>query len=185
MHSRTDDNDARNLIIQGNIEALAQVSALLNKLSDAQYVETLSHCTESSIGQHTRHMLDIYLAVFQGLSEPDVLIDYDMRRRGSTIEINRSAGSEFIEQVMQQLRLLRDTPVWPCLSVSTEVLLSSRKSVKAASNLERELVFAASHTVHHLALMGVIAKLLGIAVNETIGVAPSTASFLRDQSAKV
>ncbi|MBX2858595.1 MAG: DinB family protein [Cellvibrionaceae bacterium] len=184
MHSKIDDNHVRNTIIQGNIEALVQVQTLLCKLDDKQYGKIASDYTESSIGQHTRHILDIYDAVFLGAAAADALIDYDVRRRGSRIEFNLAVATASIEQVIRQLHLLLEVSSWPCLSVSTEVLLSSKESVRVVSNLERELVFAGSHAVHHLAFMGMIAKIVGIALPDPVGVGPSTASFLRDKSVK-
>ena len=184
MVSKIYPSNARHLIIQGNIEALHQAAHLLNMLSDTQFSQVPSQYAESSIGQHTRHILDIYDAVLNSEGESG-FIDYDQRRRGSNIEAKRSVALAAIERAKQDVSRLEQAAVWSAKSISTEVLLSSKEPVMVGSNLERELVFAASHAVHHLALMRVIAKLLGVAVPEYIGVAPTTASFLREHCAKV
>ena len=46
----------------------------------------------------------------------------------------------------------------------------------------RELVFVGSHAVHHYALISIIAQLQGIETEENLGIAPATASFLREES---
>ncbi len=51
-------------------------------------------------------------------------------------------------------------------------------SIAVPTSLGRELAFVMSHTIHHNALIGVIAKLLGIDVPERFGYAPSTLAYL-------
>lgn len=56
--------------------------------------------------------------------------------------------------------------------------MSRSVSVHLQSTLSRELVFASSHTVHHFALISVIARLQSVEVTSAFGVAPATASYL-------
>lgn len=47
------------------------------------------------------------------------------------------------------------------------------------STVARELLFVVSHTVHHNAIIGAIAALLGVRTPERFGYAPSTIAYLR------
>ena len=64
----------------------------------------------------------------------------------------------------------------------SEVSLSETESVCISSSFIRELIFTSSHTVHHYALISVLAKLQGAKIQSGVGVAPATASFIRDSS---
>ena len=48
---------------------------------------------------------------------------------------------------------------------------------EGASSLGRELLFLASHTVHHYALIAVLVRLWGVAPDDDFGVAPSTLAY--------
>lgn len=65
--------------------------------------------------------------------------------------------------------------------VKSEISLQKSASVTLESSLMRELVFVGSHTVHHYALIKVIANDQGLQVSSNFGIAPATASFLRNE----
>jgi hypothetical protein len=45
------------------------------------------------------------------------------------------------------------------------------------TNVERELLFLSSHTIHHIAIMSLLAERVGMTVPADLGVAFSTASY--------
>jgi uncharacterized damage-inducible protein DinB len=51
-------------------------------------------------------------------------------------------------------------------------------SVEVETTVGRELVFVLSHTVHHNALIAVMARTLGVSVPDRFGYAPSTLAHL-------
>ncbi len=181
--------DAVRSIIIGNIEALDQGIHLVNALSDTQYRFTDSSYTQSSIGQHFRHIIDMFMAV----SYPDdpSVIDYDVRRRGADVEVCRGTAirelnaikvyiSAYLSDLDESVGLLdRD------VDIKTEVTINETHSVVLRSNKLRELVFTSSHAVHHFALISMIAKIQGVVLGENIGVAPATATFLRHEAEEV
>ena len=123
------------------------------------------------IGGHVRHCLDHVEALLRGAG--DGLLDYDRRERGTDVERSRTAALETIRR--QERQLLEFT--WPSghrpLRLSVLVSPDAPPSV-VLSSLDRELAFALSHTIHHGALIAVMAKLLGVAVPADFGYAPST-----------
>ncbi len=181
--------DAVRSIIIGNIEALDQGIHLVNALSDTQYRFTDASYTQSSIGQHFRHIIDMFMVV----SYPDdpSIIDYDARRRGADVETCRDIAirelnvikayiTAYLSDLDESVALLDQD-----VDIKTEVTIDETHSVVLRSNKLRELVFTSSHAVHHFALISMIAKIQGIALDKNIGVAPATATFLRSAAEKV
>ena len=153
------------------VGVLRQTAALLESLTDEQYARKPVGVVPSSIGGHVRHCLDHVEALLRGVG--DGLLDYDRRERGTDVERSRTAA---LETIRRQERQLLDFP-WPDgrSPLRLSVLLSpDAPPAVVLSSLGRELAFALSHTIHHGALIAVMAKLLGVAVPADFGYAPST-----------
>ena len=185
-------------VIRGNIEAIHQGIDLISSLSDEQYVHIASPYVSSSIGAHFRHVVDMYnaLMVNDANKQTAGIVDYDVRRRGALIEERRDVALEELQSLERWIMQLVDNMPESCdvdvptkqkcqsILVKNEVTLSDSHSVIVESSLVRELIFVGSHAVHHYALIQVIAKLQGVVLSGSLGVAPATATFLREQSAK-
>src|SRR4051794_6577397 len=102
---------------------------------------------------------------------------YDKRRRNTEIESNRRIALKSLAQTERALHMLQhrwlDEPIR--LSVLMDV---GGPSIDVATSLGRELAFVLSHTVHHNAIIGVIAKALDVPVPERFGYAPSTLAHM-------
>lgn len=165
-------------MILGSIEVLHELVEFIQQLDDHSYNVSPKPLFDSPVGHHVRHILDIY----QGLmvSERN-LIDYDLRRRGAEVERKRSAALKELV-VIENWLLALDTEQFDSLKiVKTEVCLSQQTSEHFTSSLGRELCFASSHATHHLALLVAIAKSLDISLPAQLGIAPATATYLRQQ----
>lgn len=170
-------------IVCSNIEAIDQGLNLLQRLTDAQYTAVLSPYVSSSIGQHFRHIVDMFYAITQR-TDP-CLIDYNRRRRGAAIEASRAVAIEELNEVRDWMESFAILPVQSgsdlLVDIRSEVTLEATCSVVIGSTMLRELIFTSSHAVHHYALISVIAKLQGVALESTLGIAPATATFLREE----
>ncbi|GAB1264964.1 DinB family protein [Aurantivibrio infirmus] len=170
-------------LVHSNIEALEQILHFLSGLNDENYT-TAPSGVQFGIGRHVRHILDMYLALKEGLSasagvKPG-LVDYDLRARDSKLESDLPAAKLAINQMLQWLR--RDlTETDTDLRIKTEVSIASECSVEIDSNLKRELSYLSTHTVHHLAYIAILAQNLGLSVDDSFGIAPATMSFQRAQ----
>ena len=153
------------------VGVLRQTAALLESLTDEQYARKPVGVVPSSIGGHVRHCLDHVEALLRGAG--DGLLDYDRRERGTDVERSRTAALETMRR--QECQLLSFP--WPegrhPLHLSVLVSPDAPPTV-VVSSLDRELAFALSHTIHHGALIAVMAKLLGVPVPPDFGYAPST-----------
>ena len=161
--------------IEPLIAVLRQLGELLRSTADDQYAMKPVGAVNSSLGGHVRHCLDHVDSLLTGSSLGTM--SYDERQRGTDVETSRLAAMHAIDRQEQELQELLH------LSVDQPIRLRVRMaatgpSVLVDTSLGRELAFVMSHTVHHNALIGVIAKLLGITVPERFGYAPSTLAHM-------
>ncbi len=173
------------LIKQGNIEALEQLREVLKTIGDNHYCFQPSEFTSSSIGEHIRHVLDLYSAIFQAddkQKSAEELIDYDCRARGTPVESERSIGLALITRLLEKISELPDAALDQEADVKTEITLRESHSIQIRSNVARELVFTAAHTVHHCAIIRLIARIQGCSIDDNIGLAPATLTYLRGQT---
>jgi uncharacterized damage-inducible protein DinB len=157
---------------------LGQLAELLDRLTDEQYTQKPVGVVPSSVGGHIRHNLDHVEALLRGL--PKGRIDYDDRDRGTAVELDRRAAVRAIRRLCDGLT---DYP-WdstPATVRLTALVTSDRPAVEAETTPERELAFVLSHTIHHNALIGVMARLHGVELPPDFGYAPSTLAHRRSR----
>ena len=165
--------------IKGSIEVLDGLIRFIDAIDDEHYRKSPKPLFDSSLGQHLRHILDIYQALMR--PSASVSVDYDVRRRNIPLERERNLGLIELQQVRHWLSNLNCDDFSQPIRMNTEVCMLEQHSVEFVSSYGRELCFASSHVTHHLALMIAIAKCLGLSVPEDAGIAPATASYLRNQ----
>ena len=166
------------LTVQPLVEVLDQIVRVIRDLGDETYTVQPSGPFEANIAGHVRHSLDHVQALLNGIEGSTVR--YDARRRGTDVETNRSAALAAIEGISQTLNTLEpqrwDQPL------EVHVMLTGDAGggeSKVASTLGRELAFVLSHTIHHNAMIGAMAKALGADVPQWFGYAPSTIAHIR------
>ncbi|MBY0455873.1 MAG: DinB family protein [Gemmataceae bacterium] len=158
--------------------ALRQVHDLLAGLTDDQYARKPGGALPSSIGGHVRHNLDHVAALLTGL--PAGAIDYDRRERGTPIESDRRVALAAARRLEADLLLFH----WDAAPATVRLTLLSapdRPPVDVRTTPERELGFVLSHTIHHNALVAVIAAAVGAQVPAGFGYAPATIAYQRAQ----
>lgn len=157
-------------LLKGNQAALAQGETLLQRLSDDAYRSSLKPVFNSSIGAHIRHNLDHYGCFLEGLALGR--IDYAARRRSPCFETERLVAVAELKRIRQEFETI--------VSPHAPLLVRIDNDAGAAysgSSLVRELEFLISHTIHHYAIVAIMCRLQGIAVDDDFGVAPSTLRY--------
>lgn len=124
-----------------------------------------------------RHILDHYLALKSGLETR--VVDYDLRSRGGLLETDINHALKSWENIRQWLLTICDGAFTHQVTVKTEVSISHQQTLNTSSTLARELIFVASHAIHHFSLLAVVCSLQGIRLEDNFGVAPATVSHLR------
>jgi len=157
------------------LETLDQVMEIIDLVSDHYLAE--STISSSPIGRHVRHITDHLLAFQSGISSG--CIDYNLRRRDTAFEYDPAFAKKTLANFTHWLKsapLDKQT-----VTVVSEISVSHSESAKLTSTLDRELMFQINHTLHHVAYIRAIAKSLGLDIPAYLGVAPATASYLRER----
>lgn len=166
--------------IGGNIEAIEQSLALCNQLNSQNYTFKAEPYVQSSIGEHLRHIIDLYLAL---VNQPETgIVDYDQRRRGAKVESELNTGIAELKRIREWLLSLTPDSLDKPINILSEASVKTQRVCEVTSSLKRELLFVGSHTIHHLALIKVITTHAGIETCKHLGYAPATATYLRGQA---
>ena len=163
-------------LIATNMRYLRQALRLLEGLDDATYAD-------SRTGAHLRHILDYYQCFLDGL-EPSH-IDYDARRRDTSIERSRETAALAIRSIMYALETRSDAHQERIIWVRMEDAEGSGvRDTFMESSLSRELQALSSHTVHHFALIAMTLKEHGVQLEADFGMAPSTLRYAASRTAE-
>jgi uncharacterized damage-inducible protein DinB len=165
-------------LVEENRLALEQLQRFLDELSAPAYRHAFGPGGRQSLGKHVRHIIDHYVALLAGAGLGH--IDYETRERDARLEEEPALAAVRVAEIRAGLA---------CLTESASSPLSLRYPVEGASvslslstSLGRELAFLTSHTVHHMALLGLLAEQLDIPLPESFGVHPSTLRHWRQQA---
>jgi len=153
-------------LLELNRRFLHQALHLLGEMDSDTYSSPCAEVFSSSVGQHIRHCVEHYEEFLAALRENRAL-DYDKRPRDLRVETDMS-------EAMSRLRKIREE--FGSLPVNCQPLRirDCEVDIASESSVCRELQFLVSHTVHHFALISVIAGLCGLRTPEDFGIAPST-----------
>ncbi len=164
-------------LIAHNIICLEQGIDLLRQLDDAAYVHTQPPQYHSGIGDHLRHTLEHYTSFLDGVA--DGVVDYDARKRDIRIATERTYAIAVTERIIAQLRTIEaDRPLTIKMDSCGD---DAEPPIWSQSSVQRDLQYLQAHTIHHFALMALLARLQGYEPGEDFGVAPSTLAYRRRQ----
>ncbi len=149
-------------------QTLEQFKEVLLQLPADCYPKPCKTLSQATIGQHTRHIIELYQCLIAGYDSG--AFSYDKRKRNKKIEVDLN----FAIQQLTQIQLLLEKPN---KKVRVDYGLDGRE-VKMESNYYREVMYNLEHTIHHKALIKVgINELSDILLPESFGVAPSTIQY--------
>lgn len=167
------------------LEALAQAAGQAQTIvltiaaqPDAMQVRLYQ---QAGIGRHIRHITDHFLCVRHGLETRE--IDYNLRNRHSLVERDPMAAHAQIGNLIEWCAALTDADIGHAVTVRAEILFDRTVEETFASTFRRELLYLINHTIHHAAFVRLLAAREGLVLPAEIGIAPSTASFQRQQLA--
>jgi len=107
-------------------------------------------------------------------------VDYDARQRDLRMQSEPEVTLAALQSVIDRFQSLEanqllslDTP----LTTRLQAGLHGEWETTVPTSLGRELLFVASHTVHHYALLGHYCKAAGVDPGEDFGKAPATVAF--------
>lgn len=159
-------------LLDYNVDVLDQALRVL----DAHAAQPDSDYTSHS-GPHLRHVIEHYEAFTQHVASYSV--DYDTRARDRAPERDPAMARARIAAIQQQLATLDTLLLTEPIAVHQRGGLGGEENFVSFSSLARELLFLASHAVHHYALIQLHCKAQGICLGDDFGKAPATVRHAR------
>lgn len=156
------------LIIQLQ-EQLNHLSGLVRQISTEQYTHTCRYLGNSTIGGHTRHVIELLQCAWNGYDQGKV--DYINRQRNLALETDRELALQTIDR-FQALTGLADK----------KLLVYAGGSSFVESTFYRELLYNIEHAIHHLALIKVAIVDLDLnPPDPNFGIAYSTIQYRKEK----
>jgi hypothetical protein len=150
---------------------LVQLKKIIDQLTDSEYSKPSSVLFNASIGQHVRHVIELYSCLFNGYDTG--IVNYENRKRDERIETDKNFAVELMQMIFRNIdKTNKNLLLHSCYD---EV---SDESIMVETNYYRELIYNLEHTVHHMALIRVgIRDVSGINIPADFGVATSTVKY--------
>ncbi len=144
---------------------LVQLIESLNKLNYDEYTHKIEPLNNSSIGEHVRHIIELFQQLELGYNTG--VLNYDARKRDERIQQNLDFAIESIAKIVESITKENKKIQLITLLTDNENLIET--------NYYRELLYNLEHCIHHQALIKIGFNYLGIdKLPEDYGVAKST-----------
>jgi len=148
-----------------------QISESLEQLTCEQYCKPSKILFGATIGQHVRHIIELFICLDNGYNNG--VINYDKRKRDYAIETNKDLANNLLKSIYLTLDKQNKD-----LLLETAFDDHSSESIAINTNYYREIAYNLEHTVHHMALIRVgITEVSNIEVPNSFGVASSTIKY--------
>lgn len=151
--------------IKNNLKELID---LLNQLSNEEYSEPCVQLSNASIGEHTRHIIELFQCLENQYESG--IVNYDKRKRNTLIQTDTDFAIKQIVVIQNNLD-----------KENKKILLQQKidgNEIKTESNYYRELLYNFEHCIHHQALIKVaVYQYATIEIDENFGVARSTIEY--------
>lgn len=150
---------------------LQQLGLSVQQLSESQYNQPCHILSDATIGQHLRHVVELFLCLENGYASG--MVNYDQRKRDRRIETDKAFALQMLNRIAGNVE--KQNKVLQLVTGHTD---ASGASARMESNYLRELLYNLEHTVHHMALIRVgIESVSAIRLPESFGVASSTLQY--------
>jgi hypothetical protein len=148
--------------------SLDELADLLNQLSDTDYSNPCTELSNATIGEHTRHIIEMFQCLQSQYDSG--IVNYDKRARNTIIQTNTNFAIEEIKAI----KVCLDKPN---KTIELQQIIDG-ESLNITSNYFRELLYNLEHCVHHQALIKVaLLRCDHVQVDQNFGVARSTIEY--------
>jgi hypothetical protein len=148
-----------------------QLSDTLQQLSSEEYVKPCNTLFNNTIGQHVRHIIELFQCLENGYDSN--MVNYEKRPRDIAIETDKEFAAQLLQDIYKKLnRPDKELVLEACYDEH------STQSITITTNYYREIAYNLEHTIHHMALIRVgITEVSGIQLSDDFGVASSTVKY--------
>jgi hypothetical protein len=153
---------------------LNELINLLKQMSNLEYSKPCASLSNSTIGEHTRHIIEMFQCLQNNYESG--FVNYDNRQRNLSIQTETELAISNIKIIQNSLEKKNKKIGLQQIIDGEEILIES--------NYFRELLYNLEHCIHHQALMKVaVLQSETIIVDDNFGVARSTIEY-RNQCAQ-
>ena len=162
-----------------SVEILAQLKAHLTQLTPKQYAQKLSVFNGTSIGAHTRHVIEFYQCLLNGVNNGEV--NYDARQRDLRLESQLDYAIDVLDEIAY--RLLNISILNNKINL---IYCYGEIKYSVPTIFEREEVYLIEHTIHHHALIriGLQECFPEVEIEQNFGYAHSTIQHQKQKKTK-
>ncbi len=144
----------------------------LEKIESDVYSKSSAELSGASIGQHYRHVIEIFECLSNGYESGEV--SYDNRKRDPLIEHDKTAAIAAIKKLVTKMSRPEKA-----LQLVASFSPSQEQPEYFSTTYHRELAYALEHAVHHMAIIKIGLKFLSPALKlpDNFGVAAATVKY--------
>ena len=148
-----------------------QLEQSLTALTQEQYSQPCPSLFKASIGQHVRHIIELFICLDKGYE--DGTVNYEKRKRDTRIESDPNFAIALLHNIYDSINK-KDKQ----LMLEAGYDEHSDETMVIHTNYYREVVYNLEHTVHHMALIRIgISEVSSVSIPENFGIASSTVKY--------
>ncbi|MEO6721405.1 MAG: hypothetical protein ABIN67_13635 [Ferruginibacter sp.] len=163
------------MTIQQSVHAIFnQLEDSLLQLSNEQYSQKIDTLSGASIGQHVRHVVEMFVCLQDGYTSG--IVNYENRKRDIAIETAKGTAIDVMNKINAAL-----------LNENNNLVLeagfdeNSDELNKIPTNYFREIAYNLEHAVHHMALIKIgINEVSDTQLPDGYGVASLTIKYRKE-----
>lgn len=156
------------MLIPAIKKTLLELSDLVSKLTDEEYCFPCYDLSNATIGEHTRHIIEMFQCLENQYD--NAVVNYDTRKRDHLIQTNTAFAKESITAILNQIDR-------PNKNIQLQQIVDGEELL-IESNYHRELLYNLEHCIHHQALIKVaVIQSATVEIDENFGVARSTIEY--------
>lgn len=156
------------MLIPSLHKTLNELVSLVSQLSDDDFTSPCKGLSNATIGEHTRHIIEMFQCL-ENQYESGV-VNYDKRNRNFKIQSETAYALQCLYDIKNQLEKENKKIVLEQIVDGEELHIES--------NYFRELLYNLEHCIHHQALIKVaVLQLEHLQIDEDFGVARSTIEY--------
>jgi len=156
------------MLIPSINNSLNELIDLLNQLENNEYSNPCSQLSNATIGEHTRHIIEMFQCLENQYDFG--VVNYDKRDRNKLIQTDTDFAIQSIIRVQNNLDKENK-------KIELQQIIDGEE-IRIESNYFRELLYNLEHCIHHQALIKVaILQCENIQIDANFGVARSTIEY--------
>jgi hypothetical protein len=157
------------LVESATKSTLTLLSETLDKIGTLDYSKPCEELSGASIGQHYRHILEMFECLIQGYDIGTV--SYDDRKRDLRLEQDKRVALRFIHNISSKISMPEKA-----LRLGVGYDEDTDEAEYFDTTYHRELAYTLEHAVHHMAILKIGLRFIApsIILPENFGVAAST-----------